>query len=145
MAGGVAAAVSLIVNWALRDPHEPEPSTSRPSRDPFTGQSSRRSNKPQCVKIGLMVWRRLSKQEANELICTLLGRDPRRVLQGRSTERQVRAIVKLVWHRASLQEASEMIRALDKLPETPRKAMRKLLSDDDDPDDPLFPRRHRAP
>ena len=49
--------------------------------------------------------------------------------------------MKLVWHRASMREARELIRALDKLPETPRRAMRRSLRDDDDPDDRLFSRR----
>ena len=140
-AGGVGLAVGLIGKWVLEKlgtRTEPEPSTSRPAPDSPT----RRSTKPQCVKIGLMVWLRLSKQEAHELICGLLGKDAgTSYRKDRSTEAQVRAIVKLVWHRASLQEARELIRALEKLPETPWRAMRRSLRDDDDPDDPLFPGR----
>ena len=136
VAGGVAAAVSLIVKFFQGEPHEPESSTSTLDPDSLT----KRSTKKQCVKIGLMVWHRLSMQEAHELICVLLGKAAgtgRR--KGRSTEPQVRAIVKLVWHRASGPEATKLIRALDKLPNTPKPAMKKSLRDDDDPDDPLFP------
>ena len=135
VAGGVAAAVSLIVNWALRDPHEP--STVNQKTGP-RDSLKRRSTKPQCVKIGLMVWHRASMQEAHEVICALTGTAANTGLKGRASEPQVRAIAKLVWHRASTKEASELIRALDKLPQTPRQAMQKSLSDDDDPHDPLF-------
>ena len=116
VAGGVGVAMGLIAKWVLEQlghPKEREPSTSRPEPNPDS--PTRRSSKPQCVKLGLMVWLRLSMQ--------------------------VRAIVKLVWHRASMQEARELIRALNMLPETPRRAMRRSLRDDDDPDDRLFPRR----